>query len=424
MPKAANNVARATLWEGVIRFTDGTVKRYQKDLVRIASSLDGEIKALAMKLESAAGNLIANTENLGRVVDMRNQIDILLANSGYTGATSSFLSQYPDLQQHVEHAWNASGLPQGLRSIDSAALRAISGAQFDSFANIGKTGAEQLKRALMLGVAGGQSFETLGRDLKEILLGDPTLIDKAGKGMFRHAATLARTAISELHSTMTNNLAVQAGIKRFEYVGPLVSTSRQFCIQRRGKEYSIEQIRQMDNGQTGKGTVFIARGGFNCNHQWMPVVNEDDILIEEEGEPPLGTIPEPNALAMPRAPTFRRPGTKIDEVLRQEARAAGIAEQAAAAEAMNTAAVMETKILTATKAADLRDEVLFKFASGVKVDSVEMKTLLTKYRVAAKQDAMLNLGLSPKKAAVKAEDMKSALKRKALKFVKLSKAKE
>jgi hypothetical protein len=268
---------RRKLYEGVIRFSDGTVDEFQQSLVKIARWLDDEVRNLAVGLDLAEGKFVTSSAAIARVTLMRHQIDELLAKSGYTQRVGSFLSEYPALQRHVEHAWNASGLPPGLRAIDADALRAIAGAQFDAFANIGKTGIEQVKRSLFLAVAGGSKFESFGRDLRELLLSDSSLRDAAGKGMFRHAATLARTTISELHATMSNNLAAQAGIDRFEFIGPLVSTSRPFCIAHRGKTYTRAQIAKMDNGQTGRGTVLVARGGFNCNHQWMPVIVEDEI---------------------------------------------------------------------------------------------------------------------------------------------------
>jgi len=169
-----NTDRRRKLFEGVIRFSDGTVDEFQQSLVKIARWLDDEVRALAVTLDLQAGRFLTTSPNLARAVGMRHQIDVLLA----------------------------------------------------------------------------------------------------------------RTAISELHATMSNNLAAQAGIKHFEYVGPLVSTSRQFCIAHRGKVYTRAQIAKMDNGQTGKGTVLVARGGYNCNHQWMPVIVEDEIVPPSTPETP------------------------------------------------------------------------------------------------------------------------------------------
>ena len=64
-------------------------------------------------------------------------------------------------------------------------------------------------------------------------------------------------------------------IKYFRYEGGLIDTSREFCSIHQGEVYSEDEIYNiwMSGDWAGKipGDPFIVRGGYNCNHFWVPV---------------------------------------------------------------------------------------------------------------------------------------------------------
>lgn len=90
-------------------------------------------------------------------------------------------------------------------------------------------------------------------------------------GVERHrVSTLARTGMAAVSRATTVYTATDAGIKRFRYAGP--SAERDFCRERRGNIYTIEEIERMDNGQ---GLDVLSHcGGYNCKHSWVAVVKD------------------------------------------------------------------------------------------------------------------------------------------------------
>lgn len=60
-------------------------------------------------------------------------------------------------------------------------------------------------------------------------------------------------------------------LKWFRYSGPEDDAARPFCMARVGRAFERTKIDEMDNGQTGPGTVLTACGGFNCRHRWAAV---------------------------------------------------------------------------------------------------------------------------------------------------------
>jgi len=67
-------------------------------------------------------------------------------------------------------------------------------------------------------------------------------------------------------------------VKRFEYAGGVIETSREFCQQLDGAILTEEEIYNIWNSDSwaGKepGDPFVVRGGYNCRHFWVPVEDE------------------------------------------------------------------------------------------------------------------------------------------------------
>jgi len=101
--------------------------------------------------------------------------------------------------------------------------------------------------------------------------------DRLGNNLRRYASTYAVDSLNQFSSTLTITTANEQGIDRFEYYGDLILDSRQFCREHVDKVYDRDEIKKIWEGEwAGKapGDPFIVRGGYNCRHQWLPIVEE------------------------------------------------------------------------------------------------------------------------------------------------------
>jgi hypothetical protein len=101
--------------------------------------------------------------------------------------------------------------------------------------------------------------------------------DRLGNNLRRYASLYAVDSLNQFSSTLTITTANEQGIDRFEYYGDLILDSRQFCRDHIDKVYNRAQIKKIWKGEwAGKapGDPFIVRGGYNCRHQWLPIVEE------------------------------------------------------------------------------------------------------------------------------------------------------
>jgi hypothetical protein len=101
--------------------------------------------------------------------------------------------------------------------------------------------------------------------------------DRLGNNLRRYATTYATDSLNQYSATLTITTANEQGIDQFEYYGDVIRDSREFCKEHVGKEYSREEIERIWAGSwAGKapGDPFLVRGGYNCRHQWLPIVEE------------------------------------------------------------------------------------------------------------------------------------------------------
>lgn len=106
------------------------------------------------------------------------------------------------------------------------------------------------------------------------------LVKRAANTADRYITTVVNTGKLGIAQGQVIEDALQAGIKRFIYIGPDIN-ARRFCREHLRKTYTIEEILKMDNGQCNPVAQYC--GGWNCRHRWVPVIG-DEFYIEETKE--------------------------------------------------------------------------------------------------------------------------------------------
>ncbi len=105
---------------------------------------------------------------------------------------------------------------------------------------------------------------------------DPDIAVKAVKRLGvvaeRNLRTVVQTAKDGINQAQVIEDAKNSGVKQMRYVGPKTSL-RLFCSEHIGKIYTIEEIKNMSNGQ-GLPVMYFG-GGYNCRHRWVAVEGEE-----------------------------------------------------------------------------------------------------------------------------------------------------
>lgn len=86
--------------------------------------------------------------------------------------------------------------------------------------------------------------------------------------------TLFGAKLYQLDALVTRARSPKDTEQRYQYVGGIIETSREFCQRHDGAIYTEQEIRDIWNdswpGQA-PGDPFVVRGGYNCRHTWVAV---------------------------------------------------------------------------------------------------------------------------------------------------------
>jgi hypothetical protein len=106
----------------------------------------------------------------------------------------------------------------------------------------------------------------------------PGSVNTAGSIVVK-LSTSVDNVVGSYNGTYAKAQGTRNGVEMFEYVGGIMATSRPFCVSMVGSIMNAEDIQNLwdGSGWAGKepGDPFVVRGGYNCNHYWVPVDEEN-----------------------------------------------------------------------------------------------------------------------------------------------------
>ena len=137
------------------------------------------------------------------------------------------------------------------------------------------TTAERKVKALAIAaVASGRSLPAFKRDMLTIIKGDAGQLGIVE----RHFQTNANTAFAEFDRSLSGQLAEKYGMNYAIWSGPRMTTSRPFCLARKGKIFHKDEIVAMDKlkwqGKIPGQSTLLSAGGYNCSDILLWITDE------------------------------------------------------------------------------------------------------------------------------------------------------
>jgi len=153
---------------------------------------------------------------------------------------------------------------------DRTVVQTLIGFEVDQIANNVDTYANELRKQIFQQVVAGAKPDI------------SSLVDSTVERSTGQINTDLNTSMAGFTRSINLAKGAEQGFERYLYSGGLIETSREFCIERDGKVFTLEEIQEWDNGQGLPADVYL--GGYNCRHDLLPV--DDEILaglgIEDE----------------------------------------------------------------------------------------------------------------------------------------------
>jgi hypothetical protein len=243
----------------------------EKKLDRALADVEAQIVVLIGDLDTKRGRILSTRINLDRALKMRK--GIVEAMGPYRQASKE-VTDFSFAAKEVQVRLKAAKLPSSLTAVDKTLVKAYSDDAFIELRSLGSQYAANINGKIYSATISGRPVKDVVGEVRQLLTGGQ---DRAGRPLASHAKTITVTRFREVDSSLMEQKAVnELGIKKFKYVGSLIKDSRQFCQDRVGKVFTIEEIRKwQDLEWQGKkqGSSFVTRGGWNCRHHLSPVVD-------------------------------------------------------------------------------------------------------------------------------------------------------
>ena len=230
-----------------------------------------ELKDLQMGLFNKIENIFKVRTQLTdtEVMLLAKEIDFFdqLERMGYNNILIKMQGQYEDEVAMIFRSLGASRMSR----IPMDAVRVMDDLiafEMDYLADSVKVYAKDLKRAMLRGIATGQSDRVIIESMK-IQFG-------AGKGITgREAQSLLGDAFSRFSNSTQAKAFQEFPEQKFIYVGPNDAVTRDACQRvlsgsMSNDGFTAKEINALANGSDFFG--FSDRGGYNCRHDWVPII--------------------------------------------------------------------------------------------------------------------------------------------------------
>jgi hypothetical protein len=196
----------------------------------------------------------------------RAEVEVFVGESGLNKLANEMVSKYDDVIDYTKDVAKVTGIPVVLPERSQAMLALWKDNQVNKLSKTQSIVDSVTDASFRHGI-GEVPLKTIIKDLQETI---------TTQG--RRLITEAHTGANMYERTIKFQQFENAGVELYFYDGPTDSRNRDECAStlsdpRQSTGWTIQEI-------GGSETPFIACGGYNCRHEWLPFIPELDAEIE------------------------------------------------------------------------------------------------------------------------------------------------
>lgn len=242
---------------------------------RIQRSKLSDVVSLLDLLDYSGGNLVVSEANLLRVEALVEEIKDVLTGSEFEKAVGQLMNEF-DEQAVLNYAYfseidEAFAIPSITNAIVKERQSATIASLLDS---TNQYLSNPTREALSSAIQSGASRQDLIDTLRVIVQGDNEIDGR----LLRSTRLVVSDAFALSDAAVTETIAENLGLEWYLYTGGLIDTTRPFCKARNGKFFHKTEVEKWANltwsgkmPNTNEKTIFLTRGGYNCQHSLLPV---------------------------------------------------------------------------------------------------------------------------------------------------------
>jgi hypothetical protein len=263
--------------DDIDRLTLEAVAQLKADLRTVATRIRRYLQELLAKADTDGGRLVSDDHNLELAAKLGREYSDTLLELGYDDAIEKLRSGFEAIAQANE-AYLGDQLGESYTSPNLRALVRGADRVLDHLKGKGEDAATRLRELLVLGAT---SNVTIDREVGEL--------SDAASITLNQALVEAQTSLMAFHRDSIATESQAAGVDLFTYDGPDDAVDRPFCALLVGKIVTLQDLDDMENGDSQPKPVSRFLGGYRCRHSLSPIsLEEAQALVEEQGAGVIG----------------------------------------------------------------------------------------------------------------------------------------
>jgi len=251
---------------------------FQKDVAEYQSFVYRRVMSVVKEIGLARGGIIkASTDNLKLIANLENDIAKAFRSKDCEEKLKKFLGTFDEMTifhnrylKFIDSTFNEG------KNIYAFVLNSAKQLTLDSLSTAGLDVAliNPIKNILNSNITTGANYGDLIEQLRLEILGDPQNLGKYE----RYVKQITTDSLNQFSRNYLQTATNDLGLEWFYYSGTTRQTTRPFCRERAGKYWHQSEIEAWADRDwkgkipgTNKSSIFTYAGGFNCNHQFIPV---------------------------------------------------------------------------------------------------------------------------------------------------------
>jgi len=256
-----------------LNFFDEAIGKSQTGMYRAILSATREFDL------DKAGNIKATQKNIKTLTRLRSELESLVITDTYVDRVNKFTDGFQELKGISDtyyRAISATFQPNKAiyETITSLAIEDTAASLLQS--GINEKVIEPIQKILTDSVLNGWSFDDVVENLRVQILGS----DERLGALERYVKQIANDSLNQYNASYDYRISEDLNLKWYLYIGAIKTTTRSYCQTRANKYWHIKEIQKLPaqwDGMivgTNKSNILIYRGGYNCGHKYIPVMQE------------------------------------------------------------------------------------------------------------------------------------------------------
>lgn len=260
--------------------------KYALQIARVQTKLYNDLTTILRFVDiDNQGYIKQNAGNRAILREAQNQFDKTIQSSVYQGALEQHLQIIPQIDAlNTEYFETLSSAFKPnrvfIKALQSQAIENVNSLVLQD--GLAAQVRIPLNNILQQNINTGGSFSGMLDQIKTFIQGNAEVEGR----VLSYSRGIVRDALFQYARAYQNSVTADLGLIFFRYIGGVVEKSRDFCIDRNGGYFHQKEIESWaslewkgKNNLTTESSIFVLAGGWNCNHQMIPV---SEITVPEE----------------------------------------------------------------------------------------------------------------------------------------------